>query len=307
LGSIDRHRRIVVTGASGFVGHHAAAVLARAGHEVVALGRNPLPLAQVRWQPCDLLAPGAAEAILRDLRPDLFLHLAWTTEHVRFWTDPANATWADRSLDLARAVIAAGATRLCMVGTCFEYAFDGTDCDESRTALSASTPYGAAKNACRAEVAALARASGVSFAWARLFHLYGPHEHPQRLVASISRALTAGEPAPMSNGRVWRDFMDARDAGAGVAALALSQVEGPVNVATGEAVQIVTIARTLAELAGRPDLLRIGALPDREGEPERIVAKVARLRDEVGFQPARDLRTGLTEALDWWRARGRES
>jgi nucleoside-diphosphate-sugar epimerase len=296
------HSRILITGASGFVGRHAAVALAQAGHEVVATGRHPRALPGVGWRPCDLLEPGPAEALLRDLRPDLLLHLAWTTAHGRFWTDPANDVWAARSLALALAAAEAGARRLCMVGTCFEYAFDGGDCVEGRTPLGDGTPYGRAKNACRSGVAALAQARGLSFAWARLFHLFGPEEHPQRLVASLCRALVAGEPARMSSGGVWRDYMDARDAGAAIAALALGDAEGTVNVASGEAIRIATIGRLLADLAGRPDLLHLGALPDRPDEPERIVADVARLRGEVGFGPPPPLRERLGETLDGWRS-----
>lgn len=294
--------RILMTGASGFIGRHAAAHLVERGHEVVSLGRRPPPMAGMDGHLCDLLDIGPAEQIIRASRPELLLHLAWTTEHGRFWTDPANDLWAHRSLDLARAAIDAGARRIVMVGTCFEYAFDDRDCDERTTPLIGHTPYGQAKSACRASVRDVAAAAGVSFAWARLFHLYGPFEAPGRLVSSLSRALVAGDPAPMSSGVVWRDFMDARDAGAGLSALSLSSVEGDVNVATGEAVQIVTLAKLLAELAGRPDLLRVGALPDRDNEPRRIVARIERLRDEVGFRPARSLRQGLSDALDWWRA-----
>lgn len=300
---VDHQMRIVVTGAFGFIGRHAAAELIAAGHEVVAFGRRKPSNPAIEGHVCDLLETGSAEALLAALRPDALLHLAWTTEHGKFWTDPTNDLWARRSIALARAAVSAGTGRIVMAGTCFEYGFDGGgDCDERTTPLAGETPYGRAKIACRTGVAELARAAGVSFAWGRLFHLYGPHEAPGRLVSSISRALVAGEPAPMSSGSVWRDFMDSRDAGAGIAALTLSGVEGDVNVASGNAVQIITLAKMLAELAGRPALLRVGALGDRDNEPVRIVARVERLHEEVGFQPIRSLREGLADALAWWRA-----
>jgi len=56
----------------------------------------------------------------------------------------------------------------------------------------------------------------------------------------------------------------------------------------------------LGRLAGRPELIKLGALPDRADEPVRIVADTTRLTTEVGFRPRFDLETGLREALDYW-------
>src|SRR3546814_145026 len=140
----------------------------------------------------------------------------------------------------------------------------------------------------------------MSFAWARLFFLYGLYENPARLVSSVARALLRGEEARCSSGLAIRDFMDVRDAGAALAALASSNVEGPVNIASGAPISVADLVRRLARLAGRDDLLRLGALPDRAGEPPRIVADIARLKVEVGFVPAHDLDSGLRNVLSFW-------
>ncbi len=140
----------------------------------------------------------------------------------------------------------------------------------------------------------------MSFAWARLFFLYGPGESPGRLVPSVAQALANGEPAKCSSGTGVRDFMDVRDAGEALTSLALSDVSGAVNVASGSGISVADVARTLGRLAGKPELVQVGALEDRPTEPPRIVADVARLRDEVGYQPGRTLEAGLEEALAYW-------
>src|SRR5690606_29629659 len=126
------------------------------------------------------------------------------------------------------------------------------------------------------------------FAWGRLFFLYGPQEAQNRLVASVAHALAQGDAAECSDGLVIRDFMDVRDAGAALSALALADVEGSVNIASGEAVSIAEVVTKMGQLAGHPELVRLGARANRTGEPPRIVAEVGRLRDEVGFTPSRD-------------------
>ena len=98
-----------------------------------------------------------------------------------------------------------------------------------------------------------------------------------------------------------RDFLDVRDAGAALAALVASDVCGDVNIGSGKPVRLAEIAERLARKAGRPDLLDLGALPDRPDEPPFIVADTRILREEVGFEPQFDLEAGLARALDHWR------
>ncbi len=300
-------RKVLLTGATGLVGSQLLPILLAAGHSVTAVARHVDVLPPtVRGIEADLLQPKVADAILEAAKPDLVIHLAWTVEHGRFWTDPANRDWVEASLSLLRAAAATGVRRFVSVGTCYEYDWPTVaNCDEQRTPLAAHTLYDASKSRMRTEAAGIAAQAGVSFAWGRLFHLYGAHEHPARLVAYVARQLLAGAPAECSSGAAVRDYMDVRDAGAALAALALSDVTGPVNIASGDALRISTLVRRLGDLAQRPDLIRLGARPDAPDEPPRIVAATARLRHEVGFTPAHSLSEGLTHVLDTLRGAAR--
>lgn len=252
-----------------------------------------------------MLAPDCPARLVDTVRPDAILHLAWNVEHGKFWTARDNLDWVAASLKLARAALDRGVRRFVGVGTCFEYRWpDDGNCDELTGEIAPTTLYAVAKDATRRVLAEL---NDMSFAWGRLFHLYGPFEHEQRLVASLASRLARGEKAPMSQGLATRDFLDARDAGAALAALALTDVRGAVNIASGEGVSIASIAGRLGAISGRPDLIERGALPDRPGDPPRIVASTRRLREEVGFAPARTLDDGLAQTYAWWRERAEAS
>jgi nucleoside-diphosphate-sugar epimerase len=296
--------RIMVTGATGFLGRHAVSALQSAGHNVIAVVRKGKTSSAQELLEADLLTPGAAAYVAENARADALLHLAWTTEHGVFWNDAANLKWVSASLELVEAMVAVGTRRICAVGTCFEYDWplDG-NCVELETGTSNHTLYDTAKDSCRRVLTRFAFDQKFSFAWARLFHLFGPAEHPNRLVSSLCRALIAGQPAECSSGTALRDFMDARDAGAALAALAVSEIIGPINIASGKVIRLRDIATTLGELSGRPDLVRIGALSDRANDPPRITADVQRLGREVGFVQTRRLEGGLGDALDFWRTR----
>ncbi|NOG68763.1 NAD(P)-dependent oxidoreductase [Roseicella sp. DB1501] len=276
--------RLLLTGASGFVGRQMLAPLAARGVELHAVARRPGPGDAV-WHAADLRDDAAMRALLRDIRPAILVHAAWELTPGRFWTAPGNADWLDLSVALGEAFAASGGRRMLGLGSCAEYDWAGEGAEPWRETrpIAPATPYGRAKAALATRWAALGERRGVSVAWGRLFHLFGAGEHPGRLVPSVLGALRRGEPVALGSGRPVRDFTDTAPIGRALAALAASAVTGPVNIASGEPVAIRALAERLGRLAGRPELLRFGALPDRTGEPPAMVAAVERLRREVGW------------------------
>jgi len=281
---------VLVTGATGFVGRQALAPLTARGYEVHAVGRRDV----------DLLDPDATARLVEELRPTHLLHFAWYAEPGAFWQSPENERWLAASLRLLEAFASSGGTRVAVAGTCAEYDWSGSGLlSEQSTPLVPRTAYGEAKNALREA----AERMDLSLAWGRIFFLYGPHEDKRRLVASVTRALVAGLPARTTDGRQVRDFLHVADVGDAFAAVLDSEVEGAVNIGSGEGVAIADVVQRIAQLVGRPDLLQVGALDAPPDEPPLLVADVERLRDEVGWQPSRSLEDGLRDTVEWWRAR----
>lgn len=294
---------ILLTGASGFIGSRAIEPLLRAGHRVHAVSRVPRAHAGVEWHALDLLDSGATADLVARLRPELLLHLAWYAEHGRFWSAPQNLDWVGATLRLVREFRECGGRRAVLAGTCAEYEWGTATCSESQTPLRPASLYGTAKHATRLVADAYAREHELELAWGRIFFLYGPDEQPQRLLPSVTVSLLAGRPALTTNGVQVRDFSHVDDVAAGFAALLDSPATGPVNVASGQGVAVRRMVELAAEAAGRPDLVRFGAIPLRPGEPDAIVADVERLEREVGFRPRISLERGIADTVDWWRAR----
>lgn len=295
--------RVLLTGASGFIGRQALAPLTAAGHDVHAVARRRGPQAPgVTWHESDLLAgPG----IVEEVEPEILVHLAWYAEHGRFWSSSENLSWVEASLALLRAFAAGGGRRAVIAGSCAEYEWSRELYVESAATRPASL-YGAAKHGLNVIASSFARQEGIELAWGRVFFLYGPFEDPGRFIPSLVRALLRGDPAPMTDGSQRRDFLHVADAGAAFAALADSRVTGAVNVASGEAVELREIALEIARRLGAEGLLRIGALPMPEGDPPVLRADVRRLREEVSWTPAIALTDGLDEVVGWWREHERE-
>lgn len=280
---------ILVTGAGGYIGRHVADALA--GH-----GQVVRPV--VDGQRIDLLQAGAAREVISRTRPDMLVHLAWETEHGRFWTSPRNKLWEDASSTLFEEFFAAGGQRALGLGSCAEYDWTtGAETFGEMAALAPHTAYGAAKVATATALAETAARHGASWAWGRIFFSFGVGEPPGRLVPLMLGAALKGESLGIGPAETVRDIWDVRNLGAAIAALATLDVEGPVNLASGASVSFGDLARLVEKLAGTEGLIRPDSRPLGPGEPMRLVAKVDRLANDIGFVPKVSLEKGLEEYL----------
>jgi nucleoside-diphosphate-sugar epimerase len=298
-------KRVLVTGASGCVGQHAIARLAAREWQVHAVSsrteqRSP---DAVVWHHADLLDPEQLRAVVAAAEATHLLHLAWYVAPGRWAAAPENYHWVRASLELLDAFRAHGGQRMVTAGSCLEYDWSFGYCSEARTPLRPHTTYGVCKHALQQLTSAFAGSHGLTSAWGRIFFLYGPHEHPDRLVASVIRSLLAGEPARCSHGNQVRDYLFVEDVADLFVALLDSQVAGPINVASGEAVRLREIITRIGELLGRPDLIRLGAIPQAPTDTPLVVGDTARLAHELAWRPQFDLDRGLERTIAWWRSR----
>ncbi|MCS6771930.1 MAG: NAD(P)-dependent oxidoreductase [Kiritimatiellae bacterium] len=300
--------KILVTGASGFVGAHLARALLARGHAVraVYLPADPTDrlnalAPDVERLPLDLAV--ASESMLEDAirGMDACVHAAWYAVPGRYLTAPENLVCLSFSIRLLQAAARLRIQRFVGIGSCAEYDTSVGDLDE-QTPLRPTTLYAAAKASVFLLGEQMAAQTGMSFAWCRLFYLYGPFEPANRLVSDLFANLLAGKPCPVTSGRQVRDFLHISDAAAAVAAVVESDLRGPVNIGSGEAAEVRQVVEMAAELTGRSDLIRWGARPENLLDPPRIVAINSKLR-QIGWSPVQSLKEGLRDTMAWWKER----
>jgi nucleoside-diphosphate-sugar epimerase len=294
--------RVLVTGATGFIGRPVVEALRTRGHEVHAVSSRPVTNASgVVWHQADLLDPQQTSVLVGRVRPARLVHLAWDVRPGAWAGAGSHLGWLRASLHLLECVAASGGQRVVMTGSGAEYDWHAGICVERSTALEPATLYGTTKLALARVLEAYGRDTGLSTAWARIFFTFGPHEDGRRLVASVIRALLAGEPADCTEGRQVRDFLYVGDVAAAIVALLESPVTGAVNVASGQPLSVAELATRIGVLLGRSELVRLGARPTPPGETPMVVADVTRLTQEVGWVPKYSMDQALEATAAWWR------
>lgn len=295
--------KALVTGATGFIGSFVVRELLAAGHEVHALVEPGVPLgriadlaSRVRVHEASLLDRAALTKAASDARADTCVHLAWYAVPGKYLHAVDNVPLVEASVALYEAVVAAGATRFVGAGTCIEYDTSHGLLREDTTPLRPRCLYAVCKNALHGMLAELAPRSAVSLAWLRFFFLYGPTEAPGRLVSDVLRKLHAGVEAPCSLGQQVRDFMHVSDVARAVVTVTESGASGAFNIGSGVPVTVREIVDTMGRVTERHDLLRVGAIAQREGDPPFICADAHKLR-ALGFAPRFDLEAGLRDTF----------
>ncbi len=291
--------RVLVTGATGFIGRHILERVQSAGFdEIHAVCRHPpAEGGMVTWHAADLRDPAAAARLVAGVRPSHLLHAAWIATPGAYLQAAENLDWLASGLALARAFGEAGGRRFLGVGSSAEYAPGEAPCREDETPIRPASVYGKCKAACWQAIEAAAQHHGFSAAWGRVFLPYGPGDAPQRLIPSVLAALCRGQPVETSHGRQLRDFIFAPDAAALLVGLLDRSETGAFNIGTGRGVAVRAAIEALAEPFGARELLRFGARPLAAGEPMHLVADMEKTRRALPGVEPREFADGLARIL----------
>jgi len=296
-------KKVLLTGGNGFIGRNAVLELLLKNYEVHVADielLSDLPI-EVTQHKCDLFDFKQQKTLLQKIKVTHLLHFAWYAVPGKFWSSIENMHWVQASLELLYNFTNEGGHRVVFAGTCAEYDWSKEFCSETHTNLTPKTFYGICKNSLQQIFTSFCCENKISNAWGRLFFLYGPSENPNRLVPYVIRALLENRQASCTHGHQIRDFMHVSDVASAFVALLDGNVQGPVNIASGQAVEVREILEMIALKIGKPELLKLGALSFSENEPLILKADIQKLRKEVGWNPRFSLDKGLDNTIQWWK------
>jgi UDP-glucose 4-epimerase len=292
--------KVLVTGASGFIGSRLNSVLANSEAEVHAVSRTP-KIAQVdgsRWWYGDLTDIETVRTVLSSAKPDVIFHLAGRAAGARelklvLPTFHGNVITTINLLTVATEI---GCQRIVLPASLEE--------PESTCATTIpSSPYAASKWASSAYARMFHALYRVPVVMARIFLAYGPGPESQnKLIPHVIRSLLQGYAPKLSSGQRLVDWIYIDDVVDGLLASALApNVEGcTIDVGSGALVSIRELVEKIAQLVDTGVAPLFGALPDRPEEQIRI-ANTTYAREKLSWNAKTSLHEGLKYTVEWYR------
>jgi len=276
-------KKVVLTGSTGLIGKEAKRPLQMAGFEVIDLTRKD----------CDLLNHNQVENFFKHHKPQYLLHFAWITGNGCL-SASLNNDLCDAIFFMQKAFCANGGKRAVFSGTCFEYDFSDEPLKENAP-IKPRSLYAQKKHELNMICSSFAEKNNISYAWGRIFYVYGHDEKQERLTAYIINRLLQNEIAVVNFGQLKRDYMYTEDISAAFVKLLDSDIVGNVNVCTGEGITLESYAKMIAKKLHKENLLKIHhALTD---QPLNIIGDNTILTKRVGFIPKYDYSTALNNIL----------
>lgn len=283
--------KVLITGASGFIGRQLVTNFERNQIEYVCLGRsndsNNYTIG------LDLLNDKDLFNTIKKINATHLVHLAWYTVHKDFWNSHLNIDWLAATYRLIDAFLKNGGSHVLVTGTCAEYDWRFGVCLEGVTPTEPRSLYGIAKNSTRSLVTSLCDSCEVPLAWARIFFPYGKGEASSRLIPSLFRVFGNVEPEFAVNTSLYRDLLHVSDVAEAIALCSMMQVNSSINISSGQPTSLESLVRIIASACDCSPGKVLDLVPNNTNEPIILIGENSKLRS-LGWKQRISLEDGLS-------------
>jgi len=309
--------KILITGGAGFIGSHLCEKYTGEGHTVLCLDnfmngnliniRHLLNHRNFKLLNGDIRDFDLLEKIIRDV--DVVFHLAAQIHVDRSIVEPkltyeVNVLGTQNILEAARVY---DIKKVIHTSTSEVYGSAQYIPMDENHPLDAPHPYGASKIAADRMCYAYIKTYGMNISIIRPFNTFGPKQKDSGYGGVISifvkRVLGGMPPIIYGDGSQTRDYTYIKDVVRAFDSILSydKPMEEPINFGTGKEIKIVDLANEIIKLCGMDDEIKPVHVEARPGEVQRLVARISKAEELLGWKPEYELKDGLREFIDWYR------
>jgi nucleoside-diphosphate-sugar epimerase len=258
--------KILLTGATGFIGRHVLRELAKTEYEIVATAMEPrlkardVQIERITYLPYDV---NEAHSGIYDFfgRPDAIIHLSW--EGLPHYNDlfhfEKNLFANYRFL---KYLVQGGLRDFTIVGTCLEYGKQNGRLSEEMVPQP-STSYALAKDTLRRFLEELKKKTEFTLKWIRLFYMYGEGQNKESVLEQVKHTIESGDKEfNMSKGDQLRDYLPVEKVAEYIVQIAMqSRIEGVINCCSGVPISIRSLVEDYMRSVNASVKLNLGYCP----------------------------------------------
>ena len=281
--------KVLVTGATGFIGNHVIQKLLKNNDEIIATSLNQVKARSFPWfKYVHYLALDLSNLDYSNNyynffnQPDIIIHLAWEglPNYNSLFHIEQNLS---RHSFFIKNLVVNGAKDITVAGTCLEYGLKEGKLDEELPSEPAN-PYAIAKDTLRKNLEQLQQHTHFDLKWMRLFYMYGKGQNPNALFSQLEKALEKNNREfNMSKGDQQRDYLPVEIAAEYIVSIAKQRkINGIINCCSGVPITINDLVEKFLKEKGKTIKLNKGYYPYPEYEPLNFWGDNRKLKNIIG-------------------------
>ncbi len=294
-------KKILVTGAAGFLGSHCLHELLYKNFEIYALDKvkQQYPDTKVNWVITDLREPGQVEQMLNNIKPDYLLHLAWKMEAGMKLNSAVNKEWVGISMDLIRKFAEVGGKKIVVSGSCAEYKWGDYMYNEETTPMEPQSVYGRSKHELHQMVSTFCAQNNIDYTWGRIFFMYGPYENEKRLVPYVIHSILNEKKVLTTHGNQTYDYLYVEDVARALVSLIDIDFNGAVNICSGQPIKLKDLIFKIAHHMNGSHLVQLGGVNSNKCHYHNIVGNNSLLKMITNWEQSISIDKGILQTIQW--------
>ncbi|MDC1443536.1 NAD(P)-dependent oxidoreductase [Gammaproteobacteria bacterium] len=298
--------KVLITGASGFIGKYIINILDPDEYEIHAIYNQNKPingLKKITWHQVDLFNNKEVGEVMEVIKPTHVIHLAWYAEHGKFWNSDKNIGWIDATIKLFKEFKRLNGIKFIVSGTKAEY-FDGEFFEEHLNSVfecieemepNPDTLYGKSKNLLHKKLKEL-DVDKKSLVWARVFDTYGPYENEKKFCSYVIKSAQENHAISCKNPQLELDFLHVMDIAKAFKVILLNDFTGTINISSGNSISLKGIAQYILKKLKKEKLLELNL----HSKDQRKIYGNNTLLKSIGWSVEHEIDSGLDDLINFY-------